>query len=221
MKWKWVILLLIYALSVAVRIYPVFVTPLPYNVDALLDARASQYIGDHGTLLFPHNMNFNNNHTPVTPVFNVLCGAISQLSGLSVLSFLPFVFPFLTSVSVLGWYLVGKKITGKEEIGIIVALFFSLSGTYVLQTSLVWKEAIGYILMPFAIYTYRKRNVLSLILLLILPLVHHYVALITYILFTYLILYQIYLRHENHIPLDSEDKLWSSALLPLWLYFSL
>ena len=221
MRWKWLILLLIYALSVAVRIYPAFVTSIPYNVDALLDARASQYIGDHGTLAFPQNVNFNNYHTPVTPVFNALCGAISQLTGLPVLSFLPYVYPFLTAVSVLGWYLVAKKITRREEVGVMVALFFALSGTYVLQTSLVWKEAVGYIIMPFAIYTYRRRNTLSLMLLAILPLVHHYVALITYILFTYLILYQIYLRHREHQPLDSEDKFWSSALLPLWIYFSL
>ncbi len=220
MRGKWVFLLILYLLSVAVRIYPIFVTPIPYNVDALLDVRASQFIASHGNLHFPTNASYNNHHTPVTLLLNALSAAISQLTGVEVIRFIPYFFPFITSLSVLGWYLLLKKITGREEIGIISALLFSLSGTYVLQTSLVWKEAIGFVLMPFAIYGYKRRNYLALFLLFMLPLTHHYVSLITYLLISYATLYDYYKKYREHLPLEREDYLWIFAMPILWLYMA-
>ncbi len=218
---KWMFLLLLYILSVVIRLYPLSVTPLPYNVDALLDARASQFIADHGNLNFPSGASYNNHHTPVTILFNALCGAIAQLTGVDVLHFIPYIFPFLTSLSVLGWYLAIKRITGREDVGLLASVFFALSGTYVLQTSLVWKEAVGLTLMPFAIYTYRKRNSISLFLLFILPLTHHYVALLTYLFFTYAVLYDYYKKYREHRILEREDYLWLFAMPLLWGYMTI
>jgi len=220
MRGKYIFLIVLYFLSVIVRIFPLFVTPIPYNVDALLDARASQFIASHGNLNFPINVSYNNHHTPVTILFNALCGALSQLSGINVLAFLPYLFPFITSFSVLGWYLLSKKITGKEEIGIFTALLFSLSGTYVLQTSLVWKEAIGLTIMPLALYSYKKRDWAALFLFFILPLTHHYVALISYLFLTYIVIYDFYIKHRNHLPLEKMDILWILVTPLLWIYMT-
>ena len=219
MRGKYIILIALYALSVVVRIYPVFVTPLPYNVDALTDARASHYIADHGNIYYPKNVSYNNYHTPVTPFFNALSGMISQMTGVAVLKFIPYIFPFIVSLGVIGWYLLAKRITKKEEIAILTGIIFALSGTYVHETALIWKQAIGMTLMPFILYTFKKRNSISLFFLSILPLVHHYVALITYMIITYHILYDIYLKNHDHIRFNMEDKLWLGALPVLWIYF--
>jgi len=218
---KLLFFLVLYILSVVVRIYPIFVTPIPYNVDALLDLRASQFIADHGNLNFPSNASYNNHHTPVTILFNALCGAISQMTGIPVMSFIPYIFPFITSLSVLGWYLAIKKFTGREEIGIFASLFFALGGTYVLQSSLVWKEAIGLTIMPFAIYTYKKRNALSLFLFFLLPLTHHYVSLITYLFLSYSVFFDYYRKYKEHRILERREYLWIFATPLLWGYMAM
>ncbi len=218
MKGKWIAVGIIYALSVIIRLYPYFVTPIPYNVDALTDSRASQFIANHGSLNFPGGVTYNNHHTPVTPLFNALSGAISQLTGVSVMHFLPFLFPFITSISVIGWYLVSKKFTGREDVALVTASFFAISGTYVLQTSLVWKEAIGFVIMPFAIYTYRRKNAVSLFLLFILPLTHHYVALLTYLIITLTESMNLYKKYKEHNLFEREDYLWIFSIVVLWGY---
>ncbi len=220
MKGKWIALIAIYILSVAIRIYPAFVTPIPYNVDALTDSRASQFIADHGNLNFPSGVTYNNHHTPITPLFNALSAAISQLTGVSVMHFLPFLFPFITSLSVIGWYLLSKKITNREDVALATAAFFAISGTYVLQTALVWKEAIGFVLMPFALYTYRKKSWISVFLLLLLPLTHHYVALITYLMMTFTIILNFYEKYTNHIEFKKSDYTWALTVGILWIYMA-
>ena len=221
MKGKWIFLLVLYAISVVVRIYPVFVSSMPYNYDALLEARAGQFIGDHGSLNYPSNVAYNNHHTPVTPFLNALLGAIAQLTGVNVMTFLPYIFPFIVSIGVIGWYLLAKRITEKEEIAAFTGIMFALSGTYVLHTTLIWKQALGLALMPFVLYTYKRRNSVSLFLLILMPLVHHYVALITYIIITYEVLFDSYLKYHNHILYTKQDKLWIAAIFPLWTYFGL
>ena len=220
MKGKWIALIALYALSVAIRIYPAFVTPIPYNVDALTDSRASQFIADHGNLKFPSGVAYNNHHTPITPLFNALSGAISQLTGVSVMHFLPFLFPFITSISIIGWYMVAKKFTKRDDIALVTASFFAISGTYVLQTSLVWKEAVGFVLMPFAIYTYRKKNAISIFLLFILPLTHHYVALLTYMIITLTEFLNLYEKYKEHLEISKEDYLWGITIAALWTYMA-
>ena len=220
MKGKWLLLGIIYALAVTMRIYPVFVTPLPYNVDALTDSRASQYIADHGTLNYPAGVTFNNYHTPATPLFNAISGAISQLTGVDVLSFIPYIFPLITSISVIGWYLFTKKVTEREDIALITATFLAISGNFVLATASVWKEAIGLAIMPFALYSYRKRNLVSIFLLAILPLTHHYVALITYLMISYFELYNIYEITKEHRILSRWDILWPIIMAILWAYMA-
>ncbi len=220
MRGKWLFLIVLFVLSVVVRIYPAFVSPIPYNYDALTDARASQYIANHGNIYFPEDVSYNNNHTPVTPFFNALCGMLSQMTGVDVLKFIPYFFPFIVALGVLGWYLLAKRITKRDEIAALTGIMFALGGTYVLHTTLIWKQAIGMTLMPFILYTFKKRNSVSFFLLILLPLVHHYVALITYLLITYEILYDVYLKHRSHEDLKREDKIWLILLPLLWGYFT-
>ena len=219
MRGKWLFLVILFALAVVVRIYPAFVSPIPYNYDALTDARASQYIANHGNLYFPINVSYNNHHTPVTPFFNALCGVLSQMTGVNVLTFIPYLFPFIVALGVIGWYLLAKRITKKDEIAALTGIMFALGGTYVLHTTLIWKQAIGMTLMPFILYTFKKRNSVSFFLLLLLPLVHHYVALITYLIITYEILYDAYLKNHTHTIFSIEDKFWLILLPILWTYF--
>ncbi len=218
MRWKLPFLIVLYFLSVVVRIYPAFVSPIPYNYDALLDGRAAQYIADHGNLKFPQNVTYNNHHTPVTPFFNAFLGAISQITGVPVLTFLPFVFPFIVSLGVFGWFLLTKKITKNDDIAAFTAILFAISGTYVLHTTLIWKQAIGMALMPFVLYSFKRRNVISLFLLFLMPLVHHYVALITYLVVSYEVLYDIYLKHTSHGIYSKLDIGWLVSISLLWLY---
>ncbi len=219
MKGKWVFLIVLYAISVVVRIYPVFVSSMPYNYDALLEARAGQFIADHGNLYYPQGVAYNNNHTPVTPFLNAFLGAIGQMTGVDVMTFLPYIFPFIVSIGVIGWYLLAKRVTGKEEIAAFAGIMFALSGTYVLHTTLIWKQALGLALMPFVLYTYKRRDEISLFLLALMPLVHHYVALITYIIITYEVLFDTYLKYHNHVLHTKQDKLWIIAIFPFWAYF--
>ncbi len=220
MRWKIAFLFTLYALSVIVRIYPAFVSPIPYNYDALLEARAGQFIASHGNLYYPKNVTYNNHHTPVTPFLNALLGAISQISGVNVMVFLPFIFPFIISLGVFGWFLLVKKVTGRDEIAAFTALLFALSGTYVLHTTLIWKQALGMALMPFALYTFKKRNIISFFLLLLMPVVHHYVALLTYLMISYEIFYDIYIKYKNHKIYTRIDMGWIVAMTFLWIYLA-
>ncbi len=220
MRWKLPFLIVLYFLSVVVRIYPVFVTSTPYNYDSLLEARYAQHIAATHSLGAPPHVAYNNHHTPVTPFLNAFLGAISQLTGVSVMSFLPYIFPFVVSMGIFGWFLLAKRVTGKDEIAAFVAVLFAVSGTYVLMTTLIWKQALGFALMPFALYTYKKRNAISLFILALMPLVHHYVALILYLIITYEIIYSVYQNHEEHRTLEKENTLWIVAIFILWGYLA-
>ncbi len=218
MKWKLPFLIALYIMSVVVRIYPAFVSPIPYNYDALLEARAGQFIADHGNLNYPPHVTYNNHHTPVTPFLNAILGAISQMTGVDVMSFLPFIFPFIISLGVFGWFLLAKRVTGRDEIAAFTAIMFALSGTYVLHTTLIWKQALGLALMPFVLYTYKKRNLVSLFLLILMPLVHHYVALLTYLVISYEVIYDLYLKYKEHEIYTKESIEWLIAMIFLWFY---
>ena len=100
----------------------------------------------------------------------------------------------------------------------MTAALFAISGTYVLTTAQVWKEAIGYVLLPFAIYTYRKRNIISLFFLIALPLTHHYVALMTLLMLSYSEFFRAYKKYVEHVEFDREDYLWWLAIILLWIY---
>ncbi|NPA75310.1 MAG: hypothetical protein GXO25_04425 [Euryarchaeota archaeon] len=220
MKWKLPFLGTLYILSVVIRIYPVFVSSLPYNYDALLEARFAQHIANYRNLSVPPGVAYNNHHTPVTPFLNALLASISQLTGVPVMHFLPYIFPFIVSLGIFGWFLLAKRITGKDDIAAFVAILFTISGTYVLMTTLIWKQALGFALMPFALYTYKKRNSISLFLLILMPLVHHYVALIIYLILSYETLYTFYSRHISHTPPSREDWGWFIAVSALWCYLA-
>ncbi len=220
MRWKIPFLLTLYALSVIVRIYPVFISSLPYNYDALLEARFAQHIAITHSLAVPDGVAYNNHHTPVTPFLNALLAAISQLTGVNVMTFLPYIFPFIVSAGVFGWFLLAKRVTKRDDIAAFTAILFAISGTYVLMTTLIWKQALGFALMPFALYTYKKRNAVSLFLLALMPLVHHYVALLVYLILTYEIAYTFYIKHARHELYTKQDWGWAFANVVLWGYLA-
>ncbi len=125
-----------------------------------------------------------NSYNEKMPGFSLLWAATAELGGLHPLVHVQLYLALITSTCVLVAYLIGLKATGRRLVGFMSSLFLALFGSFLMLTSTVTKEAIGLVILPVAVLLFHERRdprkrVLSLLLLILLPFVHHLTTLLT------------------------------------------
>jgi hypothetical protein len=126
---------------------------------------------------------FDNSHTASTPAFDVFI-AIGSLFQTEPSLFLiqQLIAPF-AAMMLIGVYVLAKKLTSSTKAALIALMASSAYGPFVLVTQAAWKECIGISMLPFLFLTFimrrePKMRMVSTLLLLMMPFVHHLIALI-------------------------------------------
>ena len=223
--WVNVVIGIILVVAVIISLQPVRVGKYPYNLDAITDARAAEHIVENGNMDYEEGKWYReNNHTAPTPVQNALLAGISLIAMEHPLLIGQYFEAFIFAMSILGWSILARKMTGRDFVAVGTAAFLTFFGSYVNVGVSVWKESLGICLMPYIFYLYYSENKikksLALLSLAILPLVHHYVALLTYLAFSYMALWELSEKMRKHEEIKMEIALLIyMSVLWIYLYF--
>ncbi len=173
------ILAALFCIALAARLVPLTFSPLPYNIDGFPLARIASDITASGAWrIDAANVNAYNEKMPG---FSLLWAAVSMVGGLHPLATVELYVAVVASLVVLPAYLLAVKATGRRLAGVAAVGFLAFFGSFLMLTSSVTKEAIGLLLFPVVVLLFheradpRKRG-LAVVLLLLLPFVHHLTA---------------------------------------------
>jgi len=185
------LLLVLGILSFSVHLLPASISQYPFNNDSLLEVRAAREIIDTGQLDLFRTGDSGATHSESTPAWNVLLAFAASLMGMDPMFVTQ---PVVASVApgiTLMVFLLAFSLTRDTRSATIAALFVTLFGTFLYLSSSGWKLPLGVLLYIMVVYAYSMRDnvrmrILMVLLLMVIPLVHHLVALIAYMTIAYL-----------------------------------
>jgi hypothetical protein len=190
------LLAVIVLLVLTTRLLSLSFSPLPFNNDGITESRISDDIVSAGSLEYPTNASYYETHSTVTPIYNILLAFFASSMGISALSVAQFAATAASLITVLVTYILCIDIS-KSRLGALgSAVSLSLLGSFVYLTSSTWKASLGISLFVMLVYAYGKRAdrrylLMEILILCILPLVHHLVAVLAYLFLAYLTVWSI------------------------------
>jgi hypothetical protein len=210
------------------RLLPLSFSQYPFNNDSLIECGLATKILETGHLDFSAGSPWYASHSGATPALNVLLAFTSSIIGPSPLSCAQ-VLDAVVAVTTVGCiFVLGRLISGHLKGGVASSLVAILMGTFVFTTGSVWKEMLGISLLAFALLAYVLRNrvefrILVFMILLLMPLIHHLVALVALLAFAYLTAWSWFFALANGTPRRRymEDLVMVAAPI-IWavLYYS-
>jgi len=176
------------------RIFPLSMSPYPFNNDSLTECGLAMKIIGSGHLRFSVDVPWYGTHSGATPILNILLAYVSSVLGIDPLLCAQTLGSVVAVLTVGCIFLLGKLVSGSLRGGIVAAFAAVLMGTFVFTTGSVWKEMLGISLLVFALLAYMRRDriefrILALTILMLMPLVHHLVAAVTILIFGYLLIW--------------------------------
>jgi hypothetical protein len=190
------LLILLFA-AFMTRLLPLAISQYPINNDSITESLISAEMLDSGHLVSSSDSHWTWTYTDITPVLNILLAFFAGLLGTTPLACAQ-VFGAATAITTIGGvYLLGRLVSGSER-GAITAAFMALMfGTFVFTTGSIWKEMMGLSLLVVVLFAYLRRDsmefrVLMFLLLLIIPFVHHLVAVVTFLVFVNLLVWSVF-----------------------------
>ncbi|HKZ99170.1 MAG TPA: hypothetical protein VJ326_06240 [Thermoplasmata archaeon] len=160
---------------------PLGASTLPFNIDGFPLVRIAEGISDAGAWRIDEAD--PNSYNQKMPAFSLLWAAAVGLGGLEPLRDIQWVLPLVTSFAVVAGYLFALKLTGHRGVAFAAGLFLAVFGSFLFLTSAVMKESLGLLVLPVTLLLFagrrdpRQRG-LALLLLLVLPFLHHLTTLI-------------------------------------------
>ena len=178
--------MLLVLLAVVTRLLPLSISSYPYNNDSLTECTIAEDILAMGNVDFPDDSHYADSHSVITPAYNVLLAFASSMVDTTPIELAQVVIAAFSVVTVLGGYLTAMVFTNCRKASIATALVLSLFGTFVFLTGSAWKESLGVALLILVVFLHINRNdsrmfVLEIIVLGLLPIVHHLVTGIAYL----------------------------------------
>lgn len=188
----WLLLLVLVVLSFSVHLLPSSISQFPFNNDSLLEVRSARNIIESGHLSLFGNDDVGTTHSESTPAWNVLLAFSASLMGVDPMFVTQPVVAAISPAITLSVFLLAFSLTRDTKSALLGALFVTLFGTFLYLSSSGWKLPLGVALYVLAVYAYTMRDnprmrVLLVVLLVVIPLVHHLVALISYMTLAYLV----------------------------------
>lgn len=169
--------------AVALRAHTLSDSPYPYILDGLLEASYGSSIAETGRLAPEIGASFNTSHTASTPAFDVFIATASLFQGESPLFLIQKLMLPFAALMLLGVYVLAKRLLDNARAAVVALMGASAYGPFVLVTQAAWKECVGISLLPFIFLSFMlrrdtKMRVVSTLLLLMIPFVHHLIAMI-------------------------------------------
>jgi len=168
--------------GVALRAHTLSDSRYPYILDGLREASYGGNIAKTGILTPEAGSSFNNSHTASTPAFDIFIATASLFQGESSLFLIQKLIAPFAILMLIGVYVLAKKLTTNVRASLITLMATSAYGPFVIVTQASWKECISISLMPFIFMSFimrrdPKMRAISTLLLLMIPFVHHFIAL--------------------------------------------
>ncbi|MEW5937432.1 MAG: hypothetical protein AB1665_06415 [Candidatus Thermoplasmatota archaeon] len=179
-------LALVVVIALALRLVPYIASPYPYNVDGYPLARGAERALEEGHWTVENSGSGIEAYNAKMPGFSLLLAHLAALTGIPPLRAVQLLTPLLGLGAVLLGFALARRLTGSMIAGLGCALFLAMHGFFVYLTAAAMKEALGLPLLILLFLLYKQRSeprcrMLSAIILLLLPLVHHLTALIAFL----------------------------------------
>ncbi len=190
------LLILVFA-AFMTRVMPLSISQYPFNNDSISESLLATQILDTGSLVSLHHPPWQGTHTALMPVLNILLAFLAGLLGTTT-SGCAQVFGAVVAVATIGgMFLLGRLVSGSVRGATTAAFAAVMFGTFVFTTGSIWKEMLGLCLLVFVLLAYMRRGslefrILAFIILMIIPLVHHLVAAVTFLVFILLLVWSFY-----------------------------
>jgi hypothetical protein len=187
------------------RIFPLSMSPYPFNNDSLTECGLAMKILGSGHLSFSVDVPWYGTHSGATPILNILLAYASSVLGIDPLLCAQSLGAVIAVFTVGCIFLLGRLVSGSLRGGIVAAFAAVLMGTFVFTTGSVWKEMLGISLLVFALLAYMRRDrtefrILAFTILMLMPLVHHLVAAVTVLIFGYLLIWSWCFALTHKLP---------------------
>ncbi len=214
-------------LTLALHLVPLLFSPLPFNPDGFALANVAGQMGTTGSWRIDGTGVIENNQQ--MPVYPLLWSSVARLGGLDVLTGLQAIMPLVLATVVLPTYLLSVKATGHRVAGFGAGLFVALFGSFLFLTSSAMRESIGLLIFPMVVLLFHERSdprkrALAVLLLLVLPFVHHLTTLIALGMVSALVVLaqsRSIARGTFSVRTLALDVLTGPALaMVAWLYYS-
>ena len=184
------------------RLLPLSMSPFPFNNDSLTECRLANNILNTHHLEFSSSAPWYGTHSGAIPILNVILAYMSSALGVTPLQCAQVLDAVVIVLTVGSLFLVVRLISGNLRGAVATGLSAVLLGTFVFTTGSAWKEMLGISLMTFALLAYVRRErmelrVLMFVILMMMPFVHHLVAAVTMLTFTYLLTWSWYFALAN------------------------
>ena len=169
--------------GVALRLVPLAHSPYPYILDGLGEARFADDIANNGDLTPDIHARYANTHTVSTPLFDAFLAISSLIILEEPLFLIQKLIPAFAGMLLLGTFVLSIRFSGSTRVGIFALMALASYGSFMIITQASWKECIGLSLVPIILISLQYRidprmRVLSSFLILTMPFIHHFIALI-------------------------------------------
>ncbi|MDH4122578.1 MAG: hypothetical protein OEV21_00610 [Thermoplasmata archaeon] len=166
-----------------IRLSPLTTSDYPYILDGLGEARYANHIMITGSLQPEPGSSYSETHIIHTPVFDAFLAMASEITGIDTISMIQLLVPAWGVLLLLGAFVLIGKLSGSSRASIITIMGLASYGPFLLITQASWKECVGIALLPLILISFYHRQdirmrFLSTLLILLIPFVHHLVALI-------------------------------------------
>jgi hypothetical protein len=192
----WILVALI-GLTVLTRLLPYAISDLPFNNDGLTESRIADDISSSHHLDYPAGASYAGTHSVIMPIYDVFLAFVSTAIGVSASDIAQLTIAALSVLTVLAGYVLAIQITRGLRSAMLAAMTLALLGTFVFFTASTWKAAMGMSLFFLVILAYVNRGdkrffVIELLVLLMIPAVHHLAAAVSYLAILYMTVWSTY-----------------------------
>jgi hypothetical protein len=186
------LLIILLSMAFAIRLVPLTLSSLPYNIDGFPLVKISENIIQNQGHDFNHHVSLIDYNSKM-PVFSLLLSTFSLFTGISPMRLVQLFVPLVTITTLITVYFITYKMTDNKGAAFFAGFVLAFNGLYVYLSSAAMKQAIGMTLVPIIIYLYHgracpKKRALAMGMLLLMPLVHHLSTIIVFVMVTVMML---------------------------------
>jgi len=212
--------------ALALRLYPTFLSGLPFSTDAWSPIRNAEVLMRYTPISIGNDEIFDgyNNYWPANSIFGIV---FSYITGFKLMDAMAIGIPLAGALTILIFYVLAGRICGNSEITFLSTILIAVAYPYVLFTAGVTKETYAnplYVLILLIFLGCRgwRGLLLSTIASAVLVMSHHLTALITIAILVSIMLVVEAFRVRRGFTIDRFSVLLTSTLLLITiLYFSL
>ena len=137
--WKLLLILLLFLIAVALRIYPYLLTGAPWGVDSWTLMRNSNLLLSNSPTQLVGNPTFDT-YNICWPAVSVFGAVASLVLGVAPLNLMPFLIPLVGSLTTLFLFVVVRKLTGNFLLAFVAATLFAVASFDAIFSASVTKE---------------------------------------------------------------------------------